>query len=241
MSNQDFELLSTYLDGELDAAAARALEQRLQHEPVLARKLQQLRELQASLQLAFGDSADGTRVPVRIRELLQPQPVRILPLPHRNNRWSTGARSSVAIAASLILALGLVLTPQWQQQRNPTADPVLSAALESRASRAAGWDTLTDGRKLRALLSFPSRDGNWCREYLLASGARTLRGVACRDGGSWEPQVTVEQTAMNDGEAAYRPASAADSDPIAEFIATKASDVAAGAEKESGLIANHWQ
>ncbi len=240
MSNQDFELLSTYLDGELDAAAARALEQRLQQEPLLARKLQQLRELQASLQLAFGDSADGTQVPVRIRELLQPQPVRILPLPHRSSRWSTGARSSVAIAASLILALGLVLAPQWQQ-RNPAADPVLSAALESRASRATGWDALADGRKLRALLSFPSRDGGWCREYLLASGTHTLRGVACRDSGSWEPRVTVEQTAMNDSEAAYRPASAADSDPIADFIATKASDVAAGAEKESGLIANHWQ
>jgi hypothetical protein len=240
MSNQDFELLSTYLDGELDPAAARALEQRLQQEPLLARKLLQLRELQASLQLAFGDSADGTRVPVRIRELLQPQPVRILPLPHRNNRWSTGARSSVAIAASLILALGLVLMPQWQQ-RNPAADPVLSAALESSASRATGWDTLADGRQLRALLSFPSRDGSWCREYLLDSGAHTLRGVACRDDGSWEPRVTVEHTAINDSEAAYRPASADDSDPIAEFIAAKASDVAAGAEQESGLIANHWQ
>ncbi|QIB64585.1 anti-sigma factor family protein [Kineobactrum salinum] len=241
MSNQDFELLSAYLDGELDAAAVRALEQRLPREPLLASKLLQLRELQASLQLAFGDSADGARVPVRIRELLQPQPERILPLPHRHKRWSTGLRSSVAIAASLILALGLVLAPQWQQQRHPAADTLLSAALETTPSRAAGWDQLADGRQLRGLLSFPSRDGSWCREYLLASDARTVHGVACRDGGHWEPRVTVEEAAMDNGESVYRTASANDSDPIADFIAAEASDVAAGAEKESGLIANHWQ
>lgn len=241
MSDQDFELLSAYLDGELDASATRSLEQRLQQESLLSYKLEQLRELQASLQLAYGNGADSSRVPTRIRELLQPQPVRILPLPHQNHRWSIGARSSLAVAASLVLALGLVLTPQWHQQTGPSTDLLLSAALETRASRASGWDTLADGRKLRALLSFPSREGGWCREYLLASGDRSVRGVACRDGDSWEPRVTVEQTAMHDSETAYRPASANDADPIAEFIATEASGIAAGAKKEAGLIAKDWQ
>ena len=40
MNDNDFELLSQYLDGELDTFSARRLEQRLAAEPELAASLQ---------------------------------------------------------------------------------------------------------------------------------------------------------------------------------------------------------
>lgn len=244
MSDQDFTLLSAYVDGELEPDVATALEQRLAQDSELRARLTALRGLQAELQAVARTGADSSPVPESIRALLQQQPSRIRSVPHRLATFSaTVRRQGLAVAASLAVIAGLLLAPQWQREvQEQTGDPLLAAALEALPSRAEGWDILEDGRQLRAILSFPKRSGSWCREYLLAAESHAVRGVACRDNGIWETRVAVTQTLFPGAEdVAYRPASTGESNRIASFIAQHAAGDAAGAGEEAGLISNQWR
>lgn len=243
MNDRDFELLSAYMDGELEPANAAILEARLGQDPDLRARLAELRALQSRLRDAAA-ALEGTPLPAHITELLQPQPGGIRSLPHRLTRFRGNLRQGFAVAASLVVAAGILLAiPQWQGDIDSSSDAALfTAALETLPSRATGWDTLEDGRRLRAVLSFPSREGNWCREYILADDDGAIRGVACRDSGNWTTRIAVTQTLLPGGdEEAYRPASAGDSGDIARFIDQQAAGDVAGAKREAGLIARNWQ
>lgn len=243
MKDRDFELLSAYLDGELEPATAAELDSRLAQEPALSARLAELRALQSELQDA-AEKTQGTQVPARVRELLQPQPSGIRALPHRLARFPGNLRQGVAVAASLAAVAGLLLASQWQGGLDGAAseDALLAAALETLPSRATGWDVLDDERRLRAVLSFPNREGNWCREYILTDEDSAIRAVACRDNSNWATRIAVPQALLPGGdEEAYRPASAGDNGDIASFIDQHAAGDVAGAEREAGLIARSWQ
>lgn len=243
MNDRDFELLSAYIDGELAPANSAILESRLAQDPVLRTRLAELRELQSRLQNAAA-ALEGTPLPAHITELLQPQPGGIRSLPHRLTRFRGNLRQGFAVAASLAVAAGILLAvPQWQGSVVGGSDEArFTAALETLPSRATGWDTLEDGRRLRAVLSFPGQEGNWCREYILADDDGAIRGVACRDSGSWTTRIAVPQALLpGSDEEAYRPASAGDSGDIARFIDQHAAGDVVGAKREAGLIARSWQ
>jgi hypothetical protein len=244
MNDRDFELLSAYIDGELEPASAVILESRLTQEPDLQAHLAALQALQGQLKAA-AVALEGAPVPAHITELLQTHPSDIRAVPHRLTRFSGQLRQRFAVAASLAVAAGILLAvPQWQGGHDGATDAaLLTAALETLPSRATGWDVLDDGRRLRAVLSFPGQEGSWCREYILADNDGAVRGVACRDGSNgWATLIAVPQTLLPGGdEEAYRPASAGDSGDIAKFIDRHAAGDVVGAKREAGLIARSWQ
>lgn len=245
MNDQDWQLLSAYLDDELSPEARADCAQRLQQEPALTAGLQALEALQTELRGTLHSAAAAQPVPPHIKALLDTAPVSITSLPHRLHNF-TGARArGFAVAASLAAAAALLLLPQWQGSPNgPQHDTtnLLSATLEQLPSSADRWETLADGSEVRAILSFPIHDGTWCREYLLRSSEQSVRGIACRDNGQWETRVAVAQLMLPAGEEdAYRPASASDSDQIAAFVGINARDDVAGEEREAGLITSNWQ
>ena len=232
VTEQDYELLSQYLDKELSPADATRLEQRMAAEPVLQATLTALDHIQNRLQSAHSDLADGP-VPQRVAALLQDTPPQIVPLPHRRV-----ANWGFALAASLVVAVAA--TQLAQQPAAPGVDTLLSAALETSPSRGSGWETLADGRQIRSVLSFQSTSGNWCREYLMADGEAGVHGVACRDGENWMTTV-VAKADLKDSSPQYRPAGAADAEAIANFIDQNASDIPLDARQEAELIARGWQ
>jgi hypothetical protein len=232
VTEQDYELLSQYLDQELSAADASRLQARLAAEPELRARFAELQTLQGRLQDTFNDAATGP-VPQEIAALLQDAPVNIVQLPHRRI-----ANWGFALAASLVVAVAA--TQLAQQGQQPGVDTLLSAALETNPSRGSGWDTLTDGRSIRPILSFQSASGAWCREYLMADGATGWHGIACRDADSWTTSV-MTSTNLTDSSAQYRPAGATDSDEIANFIDLNATDIPLDARQEAELIARGWQ
>ncbi len=242
MTDRDFELLSAYIDGELEPEVAATLTSRLAREPALRARLAELETLQSQLREAAGAN-DTTPLPARIRELLQPQPTAIRPLLHRLTLFPGNLRQGLAIAASLTAVAALLLAPRWQAGHDIAGqDVLLAAALETLPSRASGWDTLEDGRRLRAVLSFPNHAGSWCREYVLTGAGSSVRGVACRDGGNWTTRIAVPHNLLpGRDEEAYRPASAGDSGSIASFIDQNAAGDVLGAKKEAGLITRSWQ
>lgn len=236
LTERDHELLSQYLDDELAPAARGELETRLAEEPPLARTLERLHHLNREITDAYGSAASDT-VPANVAALVgggdKVRPLRRRLLPRAV--WPS------ALAASLVVAMALVLvTGQNGDQHVTGDDPLLARALESEPSRANGWTQLGDRRQLRPVLTFPDRSGTWCREFLLRDGARGWRGVACRESGAWELQVVARESFLASDDA-YRPAGTAASDDVAGFITRNAADIALGRDAERELINSGWR
>ncbi len=231
MHDEDFQLLSQYLDGELDVFSTRRLEQRLAAEPALADTLAQMREQQARLQNAF-EGQDT--VPTRVVGLLKShENVVSLPRPEKQRpAWH------YALAASLVAGIGLMVAPPWQAPQQQDAG--LASVLESSPSMADGWASIADGRQVRPVLSFKGSDGNWCREYLISDTETASRGVACREAGQWQVQV-LAATEIPGGSSEFRPAGAGDSDAVASYLAAHAEGIALSADQEAELIEAGWQ
>lgn len=240
ISTEDFQLLSAYLDGELDAAEQQRLEARFASEPALARTLSELHEQQARLCDTVAGAASADRVPAHIRALLEPRGKVVPMTPRRGGYWRSRGLPRLAVAASLVAAIGLLALPRWQQA--PDSAALLTAALDNLPSQASGWHPLDDGRRIRPVLSFPHQNGQWCREYLLADDQEYRRGIACRerDTRQWQTAISVAYQPADESHA-YRPASARDQDDVAQWMADHAADIALGARAEAALIGRHWQ
>jgi hypothetical protein len=246
ITEQDYELLSQYLDGELPSGPQAQLERRLATEPALQAGLGRLQALQRQLEATYGQLGDGP-VPERILALLQGAPERaaqhssatakIVRLPARRTVYR-----GFALAASLVVAVSAVLVSQWDRQSVETGanDSALFAALESTPSRATGWETLTDGRNLRPVLSFRNSSGNWCREYLVGDSEGHWHGVACRGSEGWANEV-LTATQLADSSDQYRPAGAADSMDVADYIDRNANGIPLDAREEANIMARGWQ
>jgi hypothetical protein len=234
MKTHDFELLSQYLDGELNREAALSLEQRLTAEPELRETLERLGTLDEAIRQAFR----GTELlPAGAGALLESASTPVVPLPRRG-----GALWHYAMAASLVaVVVSLVLSEQWQQSRTARGpDTLLSSVLEQTPSRGEGWEILEDGRRIRPVLTWADRTGSWCREYLLSDRAGNWRGIACRKQGQWETRVIGEAAAEAAADQ-YRPAGTSDAGAIASFMESQAADIPLSKAEESEVIARGWR
>jgi hypothetical protein len=227
MKEQDYELLSQYIDGELAADQAQTLRHRLMSEPELRAAYDQLCSVNDEIRETF--NAPGLdAVPPRVSALLE------------NGRAASQSRRAgwgFAVAASLLAATGLLLNPDWRQT---DSDVQFASVLDSTPSGIAEWEMLEDGRQLKPVLSFAHVDGSWCREFLLNEDGATYRGIACRSDQNWVTTVLDAQDAPGSA-TEYRPAGAGDSDKVATFIADNASGIALSRTEESDLIARRWQ
>lgn len=228
MKDQDYELLSQYLDGELSATATSELRLRLMAEPELRAHYDRMRKVNADVHDTF-NAPGSDAVPQRITQLLQSD----------SSANKRRAGWGFAVAASLLAATGLLMNPE--QAADSAADTVLTAALDNTPSRGDGWETLSDGRKLRPVLSFAHRDGSWCREYMLLQDDQSWRAVACRSAGQWTDSLRIASPAMQDSSTEYRPAGAGDIDKINAFIATHEAGIALSRKQEAEQISANWQ
>lgn len=229
MNEQDLEKLSQFLDGELAPQEARLLRERLLAEPELRATLDRMKTVNQRVVNAFGPETG--KVPPRV--------VRLLRSPGQGQRrvgWG------FALAASLLAGAGLLLSSQYAQFAGSGAshaDP-LAAALEASPSSAGAWTELADGRRFQAVLSFASDDGAWCREYLVAGAATTLRGVACRRSGEWATMAEETDNGRH-SQSEYRPAGSSQAGTVTHYISRHAADIPLSRQQEAGLIANGWQ
>ncbi|MFV0275701.1 MAG: anti-sigma factor family protein [Parahaliea sp.] len=236
MTDQDYELLSQYIDGELDAAASARLEQRLAEDASLAVQLHRMQRIDETLRTLAG--RQGGEAPPRIAALLNSgstDRARVLPFPNRRRRIATG----FALAASLMVAAGLTLAPQWQG--HGSRDQLVARALENTPSSDEQWHILKDGSRLRPLLTFATENGSWCREYQVSDKALYWHGVACRGDRGWQGEilVTVEEHAVSATD--YIPAGIAETQAIADYINKRLADIPLSAAEEAILIQARWR
>ncbi len=232
VTEQDFELLSRHLDGELGAEQAREVNARLLAEPALRSVYERMKSADGRLRAAF-EGAGAEAVPAHVTEMVQNAATR----DRKRLGWGLGVAASVLFAAGVVINSGQPgeNAPQYAAQDAPVA-PVLERA----PSRGEGWDVLDDGSQLRPLLSFSGLDGEWCREYLLAHEGQEWRGVACRTtDGQWVTAVLAAEQLTGAG--GYRPAGAATPEEVAAYIDNRAADIPLSRAQEAALIAHGWQ
>jgi hypothetical protein len=231
--HRDDELLCRFLDGEASPEECLAVTERVRHDPGFAKRLEGFKANDLLLQ-SLNTTRDLAISPDLIARLTEKTPARAqttaFPL--------TSRRSWFALAASVTAVVGLGLALQLAKIDNdpmPRMSAALAQALETNPSRSNGWDVLSDGR----VLTFPAADGNWCREFMLASNESHWRGVACRENNTWVTQVIGSEVFL-DHASGYRPAGADDNDTVARFIDEQASDVALSRRQEQALLENSW-
>jgi len=228
MNDTDYQLLSQYIDGELSQEQRVSLKHRLLAEPELNRALTKMQAINAAVVDALAIPGAAI-VPEHISALVQPSNRAL------KHRWP------LALAASVVAAAVLVLTPNWQNTGDSYTDAVLSAALENTPSSASDWEQLGDGRQLRPVLSFQTDNGTWCREFLHVDQGLASRGVACRETGQWRTMIIASNTLPTEGADQYRPAGANAAASVAEFMDQHGAGVALSASDEAAVIQQGWQ
>ena len=240
MTQQDHELLSQYLDGELPAPLAQEMRQRLLAEPELRAGFERLKSVNNQVRDTF-NVMGADEVPAHIERMVQD-----LEVPAGRGFQGRRAGWGLAVAASVLAATGVLFNlgdsgqnadHMAQVKRH---DSLLSPVLDQSPSRGEGWVSLDDETRVRPLLSFPNMEGSWCREYLLTGERGEWRGVACHEDGQWITAVLTPETASQTM-SEYRPAGSKSSDEVASFIDATSADIPISPAQEADLIARGWK
>lgn len=176
----DPDRIARYVDGELDAVAASALEAEMAADPALAAEVARQERLRARLATAYE--------PV-IRE---PVPERLLAAVATKPRPVMGLPTWTALAAGIALGAMLGL---WSPGRAPTDGGL---GLTGEVARALDRQLASEnaGKAIQVGMSFRAGDGRYCRTFQDAKDA--VAGLACGRGGRWRAEVA----------SAYRPGAA---------------------------------
>ena len=232
------EILMAYADGELDEATRRAVEQAMRHDPSLAarvRRHQALRRdvygaLEPALEEALPQRRNGAGRSGKVVHLDSVRVARVPPLPPPPRRWSWPEWG--ALAATLVLGAGggALAMRAFDAPAQPPQLALVEGVLSARGvlEQALTQQLASAGPRqaqVRVGLSFMSRDGNYCRVFMLPKSA----GLACRSGARWRVPVLAEDANTVGG--VYRMGGSALPeavlDAIDQRIAGKALDIGA--------------
>ncbi|EED35426.1 conserved hypothetical protein [Luminiphilus syltensis NOR5-1B] len=234
--------VSRYIDGEMLRDERHEFEREIAASSTLKQMIFERRDNDEKLRDFYRSTASAA-VPADVQEAfgtvqsddeLPDVPSNVVPLWRR-------ATQPMAVAASILAVMVFTIAVQEENIDNPMVmDSALANALNSNASRAEGWDALDGDRQMRAVLTFPAADGEWCREFMVASSENHWRGVACRHDGSWVTQVMGREVFLEQS-TYYRPASGQTDDQVARFIDETAAGVALGWQEEEALLQSKWE
>ncbi len=184
-----------YVDGELDAEAAAAVEAAARADPAIAEAIEAHRRLRETLFAAFAPIAEEP-VPDRLVAAAQP-PAPVVSLDAVRARRRPLLVQAGALAACLVAAVGITLTlaqPQGDFRSSPgglMAQGQLAHALSSQLASE-------DQGATRIGLTFRDKTGAVCRTF----STRTSDGLACRSGDKWR----IDALARNEGTTEFRQA-----------------------------------
>lgn len=196
------EMLMALADGELQGAEARRLRELIASDPEVAGRFALFAETRVLLREAYPDEAVPEHL---IRAVLDTSSeedhaaeTNVMPL--RRRSMSAGFGWGMAIAASLVVAVGFggFLAGRGMAPGPIAQDPVRGAAVELAGLVTGDAVELPDGSTARVLASFET-DLGLCRLI----GVDRTRAVVCRSDAGWTTALSVVE---GDG-SAYLPAS----------------------------------
>lgn len=207
------ELLSAYLDGELDAARRADVETAIAGNPDTARRLAALREADELTREAFAAPATET-VPDALLDHIAGTQQTTRPAWRHLPAWlmpSAPVPTALAgLAAGIVLMLILPFVPLsgGTPADNPEAPmqprPLLARALNTTPSQQLFSHA---GLTVAPLNTFRTPAGQICREYQARSSAQgVMTGIACRHGDSgWHNEIMLS---LNKHKRGFTPAAA---------------------------------
>jgi hypothetical protein len=246
------ELLVAYVDDELSPAQRELVSSVLASNPALCRRAEEMRLARDLLQEAF-PLRPGASIPASIeaaenrlaeacaRRFLQP---RVESLFHR--RWK------YAIAAGVVLCTAASASyVAWQAGSRSTRRPVTSLmridpetplyrVLEFRRS-AQLINVPAEDAAVRAILTFRTKHGDFCREFEIVAGSGSSTGIACRRHEQWHADVLLSAAAALPNGNFYTPASDADAPAINEVVHRLIDGDPLSADEAARLLTNRWR
>ena len=224
------ETLMAFADGELSEAEAEEVEKALAVDPVLAKRVQQFRNVRKALRATY-DSVAKEPIPERLRALLgdvaagEPSPTLATPSAPAADLASVLAQKRAApsqrfkppfwgaLAAGLLagLLVGRFLTPTPQALLISENEQLRAGAALARVLNTSVSGETAAGADLQVGMSFRAQDGRYCRtfESMRASQAISglISGLACREPDAWVVRVaTTEAAASGSHQQAAAPA-----------------------------------
>ncbi|MEO3387316.1 hypothetical protein [Mesorhizobium sp. CAU 1741] len=201
------EMLMAYVDGELDAANATAIERILADDTTLAARAETFRASRRLAREAFGSARDEQVPEFLLKSLLgQSGPATVVPFA-RPRRWL----AALPLAASIAVAFGVGFYVAGGSGGGDAVDPLgrmaIARALGGTISGESSEVALGNERALLETLGTYRVEGGVCRSFDLDGAATSLAGVGCDRGGGWTLDVIVARGSGGDG--GYVPASEA--------------------------------
>lgn len=210
------DILTAYVDGELDPVACAEVETALRTDTELAARAAKYRDLRARLESAYAPELTEP-VPARLLTVLRERaPAAVTDLAAvraaRNmassRRW-TGARvTSMAAGVLLAVSAGLLVwrNSQSVMVRTSGTSLVASGALARSLSEQLAGEPDSSSQIVIGL-SFLAKSGDYCRTFSIAQDTESS-GLACRRSDRWRIEVLVQPaTAGPGGGSIYRTAS----------------------------------
>lgn len=204
--NYDDEILTAYVDGEVDAKLRADIDAAIATDPELAHRVERHRAVRAKVAGAFAKVLDQP-LPDQLMRAARGAPAtataasrgNVLQFPARPSRapsppWR--GREWGAMAASLLL--GALIS--WQLLATGDGAPIVAGkdSLVAHGSLAHALDAQLaseqrGGEPVLIGLTFRAHDGNYCRSFEIR--ATRTSGLACRAGSEWQVTATDSTTA----------------------------------------------
>ncbi len=188
------DALMAFVDGELDASAARSIEAAIAHDADLAKRIERMRRVKGLVEQT-NEPPDAT--PEHLLQMLRPSAAAVTDLAAAR-RAQAAKRASVvsraglwgAIAAGVALAFiaGRTTAPEpfvTQSKSALLASGALDRALDNALAGSTGDVSLG--------ISFRAKDGKICRTFEMAANQQS--GLACNNDSHWQ----VRALAANEG------------------------------------------
>ena len=257
MNGPTDEVLMAYADGELSESDRRQLKAQLESQPELAERLRVFEDTRRPLLELFAQKA-AEPVPEHIVSLVQTSPtfdgargspahggfsqrmrtlVAKLREPFALPQFAlAGTVAALVVGGSVVYFAGFA-GPDLHKAGSPLA-VALDTVPSSSSSLLGG-----DGAIFKSKLTFQSRAGEYCREFLAGQPKGTgQNGVACREkNGDWRMEASAPTKIRADGsevKTAFEKSTRADVDAALDRLMDQP---AFDAEDESALIKNGWR
>lgn len=190
------EMLMAYVDGELDAEMAAAVEAAAAQDVDVAARLARHRLLAGAVTGAFAGIVDEP-VPERLTALLG-DTGNVVSLDAARQRraapaWGRWGTIAAGIAAGLVVGLTLPRGEAPLVGGDMRAKGQLASALDSQLASAP-----VEGAMVKVGLSFRDQDNHYCRTFSVAKGQGSA-GLACHDSDGWTVRMAVAQGAAGPG------------------------------------------
>ncbi len=248
------EKLSAYIDGELALDEIEAINNALKSDAALAARLAELKRPDRLIAAAYGE-IDKEPMSEAIMDLLRPEAgdggtaiggniVRFpLSLMRAPQKWAMPLAASVALAIGVGVGVQLTSDNGPERRENILLAGVIEAAspIHQALDSVPSSETYSlNGASVTPVLTFKSKEGDYCREFLVASDAVTSRAVACRMNDQWAVQFAMVSDRNMDPDS-FSTASTAASPAFDSFVDELMGDEPLASDDEAAIIKRQWR